>query len=292
MKLKTKKIVTGLLSIMFLSMLVQPCFSKMSEDNFICPEEPFDTASPLSQGLQKVSGINLLATKFAESKIEKGLKENIDGDFDVKINSFSASDLKAGKLKSIALKGTNVGVKDLYASSVDVRTLCDFVSIDYKKSPIAILEPINIGIKGVITNDDIAKTMLSKSYKDNFSKMQLIKSILPVSFATPTASIVNDRFVLNTALQLKGLSRFAEFPISMNAALGITNKKIAFTDVKLNTGGVNMDIPVEIFNYANPILYNLISFEKDGIRVKITNLKMEDSKLNVEGIISVAKTKA
>ena len=92
---------------------------------FVCKEE-YNLTPAYSRFFSKITGNKFLAEKIAQSIIRKNIEKNAEGDFSVKLKSYSARDMKAGRFQSFELNGKNVVLEGVYLSTFNLKTICDF----------------------------------------------------------------------------------------------------------------------------------------------------------------------
>ena len=111
---------------------------------------PYDLSSKPARMFTKVTGANFMSEKIAERILKSEVTKNADGKFKVGVDSFSLSDLTAGRFKGMQIHGENVVADGVYFSTMDLKTLCDFNYIVYdKKNSTAIFKedfPLFFGV--------------------------------------------------------------------------------------------------------------------------------------------------
>ena len=88
--------------------------------------EPYDLSHGASRFMSAITGSNLLAEKVAKTILKKEIIKNTDGDFSVKVDSYSVKDLKKGIFKSIKIKGKEIDAEGVHFSKITLKTLCYF----------------------------------------------------------------------------------------------------------------------------------------------------------------------
>lgn len=259
----------------------------------VCPETPYDIGSFFSRGIQNVSGLNFLATKFAESMIKQHIKKYAQGEVEVTVDSFSAGDLAAGKLKKLEIIASAIEFDDVFVSSFEAKSLCDFIQIDYKSKPVALIEPLNIAFKGVLSEEDLNKTVSSSKYLKKITNIQINnKKIKFVNFTNPKIDLIQGRMIMTSNLLMPGMIIEMLIPIKIDAGLAIINNKIQIVDAKLasNIFKINLDFPPSVYEKINPILYNLAEVETNGKKISFEKVTISDDQINVEGSLLLPKT--
>ena len=80
---------------------------------FQCPANP-ELSNGFARALSNATGTNFIAEKAAQSIIKSQIKKEAKGSFNVKVDSFSLPDLKAGRFKGIEITGKDIVADDVY----------------------------------------------------------------------------------------------------------------------------------------------------------------------------------
>ncbi len=257
-----------------------------------CPKRPYAIGNIISRGLQNVSGLNFLATKFAESQIKKHLKKYATGDIAVAIDSFSALDLASGKLKKLDIQAKYIKYKEYYISLVRAESDCNFIHIDYKAKPLALMEPLRIKFKGFLSEEDLNRTIKSSSYQNKISKIKIDgHSIGTLEFKNPKIFIEGQNLKIKADLALPGIVSFS-VPVEVKSDLKIENNKITLNNAQINSNGIILDLklPQSAYDKLNPVLFSLKDLETKGKRVFINKVAVNNNKIDVEGTIWLPKS--
>jgi len=250
----------------------------------------YNLASNFSRGIQNISGLNYLAARFAESKISKQLHNYVDGDIKVKIDSFSATDLAAGKFKKFSVNGKNISFNDFYMTSIDAESTTDMIHVDYKSNPVAVLTPINVAFNGVITENDLNRTVSSSNYQKKLKNIKLGSDLIRVSFLNPKVKLENNRIIINADVQISGTP--VVVPVEINSGLKISNNMIILSDVKLNSAGMGLGVsfPENVYTSLNPFLYSIKELKLTNQKLNLEDVSIEDNQIKIKGSLWLPKS--
>ena len=293
MKIKFPKI-KYILPFMGLLLLIIPAArSNTTICTNTCPKPPFNIGNPVSRGFQQISGLNFLAAKFAELQIAKQLQKFAQGNVVVNVDSFSATDLAAGKLKGLEINASNVNLDDVYVSSIKAKSVCDFIHVDYNSKPVALLQPLDMKLNGVITQDDLNKTISSPKYLSRIENIKINNNGTSfIKLKSPKIALKNDGMVLAAGLWMSGTPANFVVPVEFNTGLKVNNGRIEFSDSKINTGffKLNLSLPQSVYNAINPILYNLSNLDQSGSKLNFEKVVIDNGQINIEGSLWLPKT--
>lgn len=276
--------------------LISPLAAYSAQQIYSCPGKPYPVSNSVTRGIQRFLGLNLLATKAVELGIQNQLKNTAKGDFDVKIKTYSAMDLLAGKLKGVEVKAKNINADDIYVSSAEVKSLCDFIYIDYKKNPGVPLVPVLVGFKGAVTEKDLNKTLSSETYKNKLQGLKIKiygNEATLVDFYNTKADIVNNKISLLSDIHLAGMPESMRVPVKITAGLKLIDNKIRLTDIQMTAKSIATDFGVigKLIELQKPVLFDLNSLEKNGMRVDLKDLIIKDNQINIQGTAWMAAAK-
>ncbi|MFH0702959.1 MAG: LmeA family phospholipid-binding protein [bacterium] len=255
-----------------------------------CPCKPYPLGNILSRGFQKVFGLNLLASKVVESQAKKQLQKMIDkGEIELNLQSYSVTDLIAGKIKNIELKAKNVSLDDVFISYIEAKSLCDFIYINYKKDPVEPLAPIYVAFKGTITENDINKSLLSSKYQDQLKGIKVKiygRDLQFVDFFNPKVDINNNRVYFSADVHIAGVP--VRIPMKVGSGIRIVNKQIRLADIQIVTKSFELKPIADLIEMQKPVVFDLNKLEKDDTKINIKKISINNDKIDIEGTVWLA----
>ena len=186
-------------------------------------------------------GMKFLAEKTAEKIIAHSLRKNFNGSFDVDIESFSAPDLKKGRIKSATIHGKNLAARGVYISEVKVNTLCDYNYVEYNKDPIIFHTNIPLKFETTITEEDLNNTVVDMKLIDDFSHMNGY-GISLFKVEDVKIKLKNNKIYLIVCVKAPILMGDRLIKISFTGKLNIVDGKIVFENITSeNLRNVSLD---------------------------------------------------
>ncbi len=280
-----KKLVTLLICLLFFN-TVQA--SSNCYEEFKCPEETGLTSS-YSRFFSNLTGNKFLAEKIAQAIIKKNIKKTAQGDFSVKIKSYSATDMKAGRFKSFELNGKDVNFEGIYLSEFNLKTICDFNYINLDKDwNMTVVNNLPMTFDLTITDADLNKTMSTEEYTRVLNDINMLGSGL-FTIESSELRIKNDKIYYILKYAIPFVRKPQEVVIS--AGLTVKNGDIRFADARI----LNKDFKLKaeklssVLNYINPLDFSVKILENKDARLNIKDVSIADNKITVDGTVILLK---
>lgn len=283
-----KKLLISVIMIMIFGLSAN---AQCNYTDFQCPQN-YKTSSGFSKFMGSVTGANFIARKAGESIIKKSIKNDAEGDFDVKLESFSAADLAAGRFKSLSITGKNIVSDDVYLSYLNLKTICDYnyIVLDKKNNTATFKEDFGMIFGAVMTESDINNSMQNKEYKYLIDEINSLgKSISLFNIQSAKVKIKNNKFmyVIKIAFPMFGMSK----SVVITSDINVHNGRIIFTQTNVMNDYVKMDLSkiTYLLNYLNPLNFSLRILENKDADMQIQEAVIKNDKIYVNGIITVDK---
>jgi len=281
-----KKLVS--LIIMTLLLVGTSSFAANCTEEFQCKEEHALTPS-YSRFFSKITGNNFLAEKIAQSIIRKNIKKNADGDFRVKLKSYSARDMRAGRFKTFEVNGKNVNMDGIYLSEFNLKTVCDFNYIYIDKDwNMTVVDDVPMTFDITITQDDLNKTMASKDYLRMLSDVNKLGAGI-FTIDSTSLKIKGDKIYYVMKIAIPFVRNTQDIVIC--AGLKVVNGDIKFADAKIlnKEYALNIDKLTKVLNYINPLDFSVKILENKDAKLNIKNVSTTEGKISIDGTIVLLK---
>ncbi len=275
-----------LISLLMLLLLISPAFAQAE---YGC-QVPENLASPVARGITNALGFNFLTKKAAKTAMIKVLKRNAEGDYDVKIDSFSAMDLKKGKFKSLEIEGKNISTHGVYVSSVVMNTICDYNYVDYWKRPVIFYTDLPLYFKAEITEEDLNKTLVDLGYIKKLTDLN-IAGVSLFTVDNVVFKMKNNKIYLIAQMKAPFLMGERVVKFTFSGKLNVENGKIVLDNLQSeNLRNINLNAFVDIINSMNPFDLPLRIFRGADSTLSINNIKILDNKMYVDGIMVIKRS--
>ena len=239
--------------------------------------EPYDINGKFSTFISNITGLNFTQTKISEAVLKKSISKTLKGDKNLKVDieSYSAKDLKNGIFKSLLISGENVVLEDIYLSSLELKSLCDFNYVQYdKKGNLTFKEDFPMSFNITMDSDDINNTMKSEKYKKVINDVNKL-GLGGIKVASTTSSIRGNKFYYALNIEIPFIKK--EQKVEISADIKVKNGKIDFDNTRLASNSFNLDLKRFDFlmDYLNPLDFSVNIFNNKDAKVYIKNIAIK-----------------
>ena len=253
--------------------------------------EPYDINGKFSTFISNITGLNFTQTKISEAVLKKSISKTLKGDKNLKVDieSYSAKDLKNGIFKSLLISGENVVLEDIYLSSLELKSLCDFNYVQYdKKGNLTFKEDFPMSFNITMDSDDINNTMKSEKYKKVINDVNKL-GLGGIKVASTTSSIRGNKFYYALNIEIPFIKK--ELKVEISADIKVKNGKIDFDNTRLASNSFNLDLKRFDFlmDYLNPLDFSVNIFNNKDAKVYIKNIAIKNNTIVTDGTVVVPK---
>lgn len=286
-----KKNLSVIYFIIFITIASIPVFATCDYGN-LCASDTNNLSSKRSQKISMKLGATSLSEKIAQYRIKNELKKITKQKLDVSVKSYGILDLLQGKFKAIIISGKNLNINDIYLTSLELKTLCDFNYVQFDKTPIIFKENMIIGFSTIISDSDLTKTMQSKGYLDKLNCVNVEGcGITFFKLSGAGVSIKNNKLYFKVRI-VSHLLLEKPLDIEISTELDAKNGRIALNkiDLKNVVKGVDLSKVAYQLNTINPLTFSLELFENKNTKMCINTIEIAKNKIIINGNIFIPKT--
>ena len=183
---------------------------------------PMQVSNPFSQNLQRVLGMNRLATHIAEKQLAHQIHKKVTGEVDVTVHSYSGLDLAQGKAKGLRIQAHHVLYDQaFYVSELTLST--------HPSSPIwldthtgKLKRLVQADLQLIITQADLNQSMTTPKLQD---KLQHLNLTLPgmgkqtVALLHPQIQLTPGQLHFQSQFGIAGQDAQQFLPLSIDTGL-------------------------------------------------------------------------
>ena len=264
-----------------------------SLDDYACVL-PYDLSGGISTFMTRMSGANLAASKVAAGVLKSKITQNAAGKFKVRVDSYSVSDLKAGRFRGVEITGKNVIAQGVHFSSLNIETLCDFNYIVYDKvnSSVVFKESLPLSFSVTLSEDDLNNTMNAAGYLNLIEKMNNFgKKYSLFEIVNTTSWIKDNKFIYAFDVKVPLLGNGSAYRVALRSDLMVEEDQVVMKNPELINVKTRISLSklTKAFDYLNPFEYSLKVMEDKKARLTVRNVNIVNNKINISGIINVPK---
>lgn len=256
--------------------------------SFKCPANPYSDNLSISN----VTGTNFLAERIANTIIKKQILRDSQGKYKVNLESYNIAALKKGIFKSLEITGEDTVTDGIYASMIKLRTVCDYnyIEINNKEKTTTFKEDFGMAYAVQFTESDLNKTMANSQYTDLIRKVNSIGNTTKMfNISSTSAKIINNKlvYVMRVAVPLLNLKK----DVAIQTDLKVRNGEIIIDEAELMTEAMKVDVNklLKLVNYLDPLDFSMELMKNKDANMQVKEVNIKDNKINVSGLITVAK---
>lgn len=256
--------------------------------SFKCPANPYSDNLSISN----VTGTNFLAERIANTIIKKQVLKDSQGKYKVNLESYNIAALKKGIFKSLEITGEDTVTDGIYASMIKLRTVCDYnyIEINNKEKTTTFKEDFGMAYAVQFTESDLNKTMANSQYTDLIRKVNSIGNTTKMfNISSTSAKIINNKlvYVMRVAVPLLNLKK----DVAIQTDLKVRNGEIIIDEAELMTEAMKVDVNklLKLVNYLDPLDFSMELMKNKDANMQVKEVNIKDNKINVSGLITVAK---
>ena len=202
---------------------------------------PFPIGNKVSRTIQKVTGVNWVTGVVAGKMAGAVIRHKVGGKVKVKVQTYSFTDLCAGKVKAVDVKLANPRVEGIELGNIDVsaKNPVWFNPWKSKNKSRGLNNPVNIAIKGDLNQDEVAKALASQEITKAIRGFKLDLPGLgdqELEVLEPKVDIEDRVVKINGTLVTRGANKDTGVPITISATPKlVANNEVFLEDMKVDS---------------------------------------------------------
>lgn len=247
-------------------------------------------SSGFSRFVSTATGSTFVFEKVGQSIIKKELKKETGVNFDVDLKAFSSSDLLNGTFKSLEIKGDNVVIQGNYISRIDIKTMCDYNSVNYKVKPIKFRENMPLKVSLELSDKDIKNTFANGGILNELNKINL-SGFGITFFKVDNSTITIKDGKLYFTITAKALGIPKSFDVVVCANIKIENGKIITSQIGLINlfTAFNLGDYTYLLNKVDPLTFTVDILGNKRTEINIQKFEIVSDKIFLSGVVFFPK---
>lgn len=236
-------------------------------------------------------GINSINRKIVQKELTKAVNKEINQKSKVRIDTFFGTNILNGEFSYLNIQARSANYKNYSLSDLNIETFCPYNKVDYKDKELFFLEPMVLKYSLKITQNDLDSMINSSNYKkilENVNNDKVLSSLIKVN--NPRVEIKDDKLAFKYEITPLPFVSKKPFDVAFKANLKVEDNKLALCDFDLNSIKANYDKFLPFINLLNPMNYNIKINKNTKAELKVENVRIKDSIINLDGFVLVPKS--
>ncbi len=227
---------------------------------------PFPLSGNFSQKLQKYAGVTAATNFLTSQALSLGLSLKLHGHVRVRLETYSLTDLLAGKVKSVRVDMTDARLRRVPISKLHIEEQKPIWFSLFKSGgrSAGLRSPVLLQIEGDVSGHDVACGLASKEIASN---LRSVKLDLPglggqeLQFLEPVVTVHPERVIINSTLVTRGAAASTGVPITLTGTPELVDKSKIFIS-NLTISSPDIPNPEEFAQFTSRLLNPIINFAR------------------------------
>lgn len=255
--------------------------------------QPYDMSMKGTKFLTAITGMNFLSRAIANSVVKSELKKSTGAKgFKVKMNSFSAKDLAAGRFRGLDISGDNLDFDGVYVTQFNANTVCDFNYVKATTKDIKFKENFIMKYNMTISDVDLRKTLLSKNYLTFLNSLNIkIGPMNLMELKDVDVKLKADKFYFILKMNNQIFGRNVPVTLNMSSKMKIENGQFKVSEVTFENFNQKISLTqlTNVLNLINPLNFTVDVLNNKNTKLALNNFDIKGNKIMLDGTVFVPK---
>lgn len=254
----------------------------------ICPNG-YDLTSGWNRFASRVSGSNFIHKTILEQYLEKQISTYAQGNFDIKIDSFSTADLRDGKFKSLNATGENVVFKEVSVAKVTLNSLCTFNQLEKTdNSNYRFVTDFPADVRLEFSAEDLNRVADTTDFKKTIRAInQNLLGFLRIEGIK--FQILENKLWYNLTVSTPFSPKKQTVRIGTGLNLTNENIKVSNTETTGKSTVLSLLNMTDALNYVNPLDFSVKILENNIVNADINEVFIDNDRIVVKAFINIRK---
>lgn len=227
------------------------------------PKRPFAIGNKFSRTVQTATGITFVSQIISNEIASRVASKKLGGHVKVRMQLYGLTDLLAGKIKSVTVKGDGCSYKQMPLGQVTLSSATP-IWFDWHKlngKTVGLREPIYVSIAGSLRQEDVCKALSSEAVTRSLRGLRLDLPGLgdqQLEILDPKVSLQEKRITISSKMVTKGASADTGIDMTLSAMPVLNGSKILLTDMVVSCPDI-MD-PTSFSKFVQDLFNPIIDF--------------------------------
>ena len=255
--------------------------------------QPYDMSMKGTKFLTAITGMNFLSRAIANSVVKSELKKSTGAKgFKVKMNSFSAKDLAAGRFRGLDISGDNLDFDGVYVTQFNANTVCDFNYVKATTKDIKFRENFIMKYNMTISDVDLRKTLLSKNYLTFLNSLNIkVGPMNLMELKDVDVKLKADKFYFILKMNNQIFGRNVPVTLYMSSKMKIENGQFKVSEVTFENFNQKISLTqlTNVLNLINPLNFTVDVLNNKNTKLALNNFDIKGNKIMLDGTVFVPK---
>ncbi len=255
--------------------------------------QPYDMSMKGTKFLTAITGMNFLSRAIANSVVKSELKKSTGAKgFKVKMNSFSAKDLAAGRFRGLDISGDNLDFDGVYVTQFNANTVCDFNYVKATTKDIKFKENFIMKYNMTISDVDLRKTLLSKNYLTFLNSLNIkVGPMNLMELKDVDVKLKADKFYFILKMNNQIFGRNVPVTLNMSSKMKIENGQFKVSEVTFENFNQKISLTqlTNVLNLINPLNFTFDVLNNKNTKLALNNFDIKGNKIMLDGTVFVPK---
>ena len=255
--------------------------------------QPYDMSMKGTKFLTAITGMNFLSRAIANSVVKSELKKSTGAKgFKVKMNSFSAKDLAAGRFRGLDISGDNLVFDGVYVTQFNANTVCDFNYVKATTKDIKFKENFIMKYNMTISDVDLRKTLLSKNYLTFLNSLNIkVGPMNLMELKDVDVKLKADKFYFILKMNNQIFGRNVPVTLNMSSKMKIENGQFKVSEVTFENFNQKISLTqlTNVLNLINPLNFTVDVLNNKNTKLALNNFDIKGNKIMLDGTVFVPK---
>ena len=255
--------------------------------------QPYDMSMKGTKFLTAITGMNFLSRAIANSVVKSELKKSTGAKgFKVKMNSFSAKDLAAGRFRGLDISGDNLDFDGVYVTQFNANTVCDFNYVKATTKDIKFKENFIMKYNMTISDVDLRKTLLSKNYLTFLNSLNIkVGPMNLMELKDVDVKLKADKFYFILKMNNQIFGRNVPVTLNMSSKMKIENGQFKVSEVTFENFNQKISLTqlTNVLNLRNPLNFTVDVLNNKNTKLALNNFDIKGNKIMLDGTVFVPK---
>lgn len=280
---------------MLIPSAVAKIYADITEEGQSAVYPDIKTSGVFSRGVQKITGFTWLSERVAKGFIKKEINKNISGDYKLKMDLFSGTNLIKGYIRSISFRGEDLSFQNqIKIQSLSFATQEETPIFIHKSSKPVLIRPMKMDFTSEVTSEAVDQFVKSPLLQKELLGLKIplppFDKPVKMDILEPRANFDGDRVHIHALLNMSGASKDKGLKMDIWARPVPEEGWIGLEDVKVRIPEIEDADQLEPFlekYFVTLIPFHKIRVSRHKVDLDFREIEIKDEVMKASGNITL-----